>query len=144
MVAISTLRRTPAVLSGAEDSRLKLRNRLRYLAAALTGTIAIASFVGLANAGQDPDHLAGFLVFPGIVFTLSGLALLTDSVAAWLIALPLTGALVYVALSITRLQQLMVEVDPITYVIDLAAGGMVLVLVARAIEALRPIGARDR
>ena len=125
---------------------MKLRNRLPYLAAALTGTIAVASFVGLANAtpGQDPDHLAGFLVFPGIVFTLSGFALLTDSVAAWLIAVPLTGALVYVAISITRLQQVLVEVDPITYVIDVAAGGMVLVLVARAIEALRPIGAGHR
>lgn len=121
-------------------------NRLRYVAAALTGTIAIASFVGLANAiaGQDPDHLAGFLVFPGIVFMLSALALLTDSAAAWLIAVPLTGALVYVAVSITRLGQGMFEVDPITYVIDVTAGGMVLVLAARAIEALRPLGAGDR
>jgi hypothetical protein len=110
------------------------------------GTLAFVSFVSLANVGasQDPDHLAGFLVFPGIVFTLSALALLTDSVAAWLIAFPLTGALVYFALSLTRLQQVMVEVDPITYVIDVTAGGMVLVLVARAIEALRPIGAGDR
>jgi hypothetical protein len=125
---------------------LKLRNRLPYLAAALMGTLAIASFVGLANANpsQDPDHLAGFLVFPGIVFSLSALALLTDSVAAWLIAFSVTGALVYVALAVTRLQQVVVDADPITYLIDVTAGGMVLVLVARAIAALRPIGAGER
>ncbi len=117
-------------------------SRLRYVAAALLGILGVGSFVGMVGIMVSHNPWAGLaipmLLVSGVFITACAvLVLLTDALEAWLFAVLVTAVLVFVAVRYGLSQRGMVWVDPVGLAFVVTAGGMVLVIVARAIEARR-------
>lgn len=115
-------------------------SRLRFVAAALLGILGVGSFVGIVVILLSQDPWAALAIQPlfvfGVVITVCALVVLSDALAAWLFAGLVTGVLVFVAVG-SILREGMDLGNPVSLAVIGAAGGMVLVIVARAIEARR-------
>ena len=115
-------------------------SRLRFVAAALLGILGVGSFVGIVVILLSQDPWAALAIQPlfvlGVVITVCALVVLSDALAAWLFAGLVTGVLVFVAVG-SILREGMDWGNPVSLAVIGAAGGMVLVIVARAIEARR-------
>jgi hypothetical protein len=124
---------------------VELPSRLRYAAAALLGILGVGSFVAMVGIMVSHDAFAG-LAIPGLfvagLFLIAfALFVLSDLFGAWLLAAVVTGLLVLAAVSSVIDQRGRVWADPAGLAVDLIAVGMVVVIVARAIEAR---GSRNR
>lgn len=114
-------------------------SRLRYVAAVLIGILGVGSFVGIVLIMMSQDPWAGLaitgLLVSGVAFTTCAVLVLSDALEAWLLAGVATCVLIWVAVSYAISRRGIVWGDPVGLVVVVAAGGMVLVIAARAIEA---------
>jgi ABC-type Fe3+-siderophore transport system permease subunit len=124
-----------------QGGKMESPSRLRYVAAALLGILGVGSFVEMVLVMMIPDPLAHLavtgLLVSGVAFTTCALLVLSDALGAWLLAGVATGVLVWVAISYAISQRGIVWADPVGLAVVGTAGGMVLVIGARAIEARR-------
>lgn len=114
-------------------------SRLRYVAAALLGILGVGSFVGMVVIMVSHDPWAGLaipsLLVSGLFLTACAAFVLSDAFGAWLFAGGVTGVLAFVAVSHVLSQRGIDWGDPVGLTVVVTAGGMVLVILARAIEA---------
>ena len=124
-------------------------SRLRYVAATLLGILGVGSFVGIVVIMVGPhDSLAGLAIpivlVSGVFLTACALFVLSDVIEAWLLAGVMTCVLAFPAINYVLSVQGRVWADPVGLAVGVATGGMVLVMVARAIEARRSRNNGDR
>ncbi len=116
-------------------------SRLRYVAAALLGILGVGSFVGIVIVMVSHDPWAGLAILPlfvaGVVLIACALFVLSDVLEAWLLAMVVTGLLAFPAINYVLSVRGRVWVDPVGLAVDVTVVVMVLVIVARAIEARR-------
>ena len=123
-------------------------SRLRYVAAAFLGVLGVGSFVGIVAVMTSGDAYANLgvpiFLIAGLILIACAWYVLSDAFEAWALAGMVTVVLLIPAIVFVVSVRGAVWRDPVGLVEAVAAFGMVVVIVARRVEARRSRNAGNR